>query len=50
MFEGDESDNDDAIDTEWVPSDCELDEDETDKSRTTKGDMATACLWLVDPC
>ena len=28
MFEGDESDNDEAIDTEWVPRDCKLDEQE----------------------
>ena len=49
MFEGDGSDNDDAIDTEWVPSDCEQDEHETNKNRTTEGDMDTSTEeFLVD--
>lgn len=33
MLEGDESDNDKAIDTEWVPSDCEPDEQENAEKR-----------------
>lgn len=56
MFEGDESDNDEAIDTEWVPSDCELDEQENIKNRTNEGDMDTLTEefladfygWLID--
>ena len=56
MFEGDGSNNDDAIDTEWVPSDCEQDEHETNKNRTTEGDMDTSTEeflvdfygWLID--
>ena len=57
MFGGDESDDDDdEIDTEWVPSDCELDEQETDKNRTRDWDMDTATEgslvdfygWLID--
>ena len=56
MFEGDESDNDEAIDTEWVPSDCELDEQENANNRTNEGDMDTLTEefladfygWLID--
>ena len=56
MFEGDESDNDEAIDTEWVPSDCKLDEQENAKNGTNEGDMDTVTEefladfygWLID--
>ena len=56
MFEGDESDNDKAIDIEWVPSDCKLDEQENVKNRTNEGDMDTLTEefladfygWLID--
>ena len=42
MFEGDESDDYDEIDTEWVPSDCDLNKQETDKNRSRGWDMDTA--------
>ena len=45
MFEGDESDDDDEIDTEWVPSDCELDEEETDR---TEPEIGTRTLLQRD--
>lgn len=56
MLEGDESDNDEAIDTEWVPSDCEPDEQENAEKRTNEGDMDTPTKefladfygWLID--
>ena len=40
MFEGDQSDNK-VIDIERVQSNCELDEQETDKNSTMEGDMDT---------
>lgn len=56
MLEGGESDNDEAIDTEWVPSDCEPDEQENAEKRTNEGDMDTPTEefladfygWLID--
>lgn len=39
MLEGDESDNDEVIDIEWVLSDCELDEQENVEKIINEGDM-----------
>ena len=48
MIGGDESDDDDEIDTEWVPSNCELDKQETDKNTATEGFLVDFYGWLID--
>ena len=55
-LDGDESDNDEALDTSWVPSDCEITENENINSKDQPGsdDLGTGTLltefykWLTD--
>ena len=56
VLDGDESDNDEALDTNWVPSDCEINENEKIKTKAQAGsrDLVTGTLltefyeWLTD--
>lgn len=56
VLNGDESDNDEALDTNWVPSDCEINENEKIKTKAQAGsdDFVTGTLltefyeWLTD--
>ena len=56
IFDGDKSDNDDASDTEWEPSDCEMDEQEAVKTETKEKDVEAVMeeflmdfyKWLID--
>lgn len=55
-LDGDESDNDEALDTNWVPSDCEISENDNIKTKGQPGgvDLSTGTLltefyeWLRD--
>ena len=55
-LDGDESDNDEALDTNWVPSDCEISENDNIKTKGQPGgvDLSTGTLltefyeWLTD--
>lgn len=46
IFMSDESDNDDALDEEWVPSDCEPDAEEAKEHR--QAELGTATSNLLD--
>ena len=56
VLDGDESDDDEALDTNWVPSDCEVNENEKIKTRDQggSGDLGMGNLltefyeWLTD--
>ena len=56
VLDGDESDNDEALDTNWVPSDCEINENKNNKIdvRAGRDDVNTGTLltefyeWLTD--
>ena len=38
VLDGDQSDDDDVLDTQWVPSDCDMDEREDAKTGSQAGD------------
>ena len=56
VLSGDESDNDEALDTDWVPSDCEINENEKINTKAQAGSdyLVTGTLltefyeWLTD--
>ena len=56
VLDGDESDNDEALDTNWVPSNCEINENKNIKTKVQAGsdDVVTGTLltefyeWLMD--
>ena len=54
VIDGDKSDDDEALDTNWVPSDCEVNENDKTKDQAGSKDLDTGTLltefyeWLTD--
>ena len=56
VLDGDQSDDDDVLDTEWVPSDCDMEEREDTKTGSQAGDndevtgelLGDFYKWLID--